>query len=100
MSLAHLEIRQKVITYAHKLQAERLVYSTAGNISVRVPGRDEALISATGVSLGDISASSSVSAAFSINFAGCPSTARFTLNMPWNSAVYDTGTLVSANQFQ
>ena len=38
MSIEHLEIRQKVITYARKLQAERLVYSTAGNISVRVPG--------------------------------------------------------------
>ena len=38
MSIEHLEIRQKVITYARKLQAERLVYSTAGNISVRIPG--------------------------------------------------------------
>jgi L-ribulose-5-phosphate 4-epimerase len=43
MSVAHLEIRQKVITYAHKLQAERLVYSTAGNISVRVPGQPHLL---------------------------------------------------------
>ena len=43
MSIAYLEIRQKVITYAHKLQAERLVYSTAGNISVRVPGRPDLL---------------------------------------------------------
>src|SRR5580693_2395155 len=43
MSIAHLEIRQKVITYAHKLQAERLVYSTAGNISVRVPGQPDLL---------------------------------------------------------
>lgn len=32
-----------------------LVGGAGGNISVRVPGRDEALISATGVSLGDIS---------------------------------------------
>lgn len=38
MSVTHREIREKVITYAKKLQAERLVYSTAGNISVRVPG--------------------------------------------------------------
>ena len=37
MSIDHLEIRKKIITYAHKLQAERLVYSTAGNISVRIP---------------------------------------------------------------
>jgi L-fuculose-phosphate aldolase len=29
--------REKVITYARKLQAERLVYSTAGNISLRIP---------------------------------------------------------------
>ena len=43
MSIAHLEIRQKVITYAHKLQAERLVYSTAGNISVRVPDQPRLL---------------------------------------------------------
>lgn len=40
MSVNHLETREKVITYAKKLQAERLVYSTAGNISVRVPGED------------------------------------------------------------
>jgi endo-1,4-beta-xylanase len=52
------------------------------------------------VSLGDIAASSAASASFSINFAGCSSIARFTLNVPWSSAVYDTGTLVSANQFQ
>jgi hypothetical protein len=50
--------------------------------------------------LGDIAASSAASASFSINFAGCSSIARFTLNVPWSSAVYDTGTLVSANQFQ
>ena len=52
------------------------------------------------VSLGDIAASSSASAAFTINFTGCSPIARFTLSMPWSSAVYDTGTLVSANQFQ
>jgi L-fuculose-phosphate aldolase len=37
MSLKWLEAREKVITYAHKLQAEHLVYSTAGNISMRIP---------------------------------------------------------------
>ena len=37
MTIDHLEIRKKIITYARKLQAERLVYSTAGNISVRIP---------------------------------------------------------------
>ncbi|WP_182886626.1 class II aldolase/adducin family protein [Microbispora sp. H10885] len=38
MSTKWLDTRQKVVAYARKLQAERLVYSTAGNISVRVPG--------------------------------------------------------------
>jgi endo-1,4-beta-xylanase len=52
------------------------------------------------VSLGDIAANSSANAVFSINFTGCANTARFTLHLPWSSAVYDTGTLVSANQFQ
>ena len=52
------------------------------------------------VSLGDIAASSAASASFLIDFAGCPSTARFTLNVPWSSAVYDSGALVSGNQFQ
>lgn len=41
MSVTYQETREKVITYAKKLQTERLVYSTAGNISVRVPGRDD-----------------------------------------------------------
>ena len=39
--MEHQEIRENVITYARKLQAERLVYSTAGNISARVPGAPE-----------------------------------------------------------
>jgi L-ribulose-5-phosphate 4-epimerase len=43
MTIEHLAIRQKVITYARKLQAERLVYSTAGNISVRLPEAPELL---------------------------------------------------------
>jgi L-fuculose-phosphate aldolase len=41
MSVRYQEIREQVISYAKKLQAERLVYSTAGNISVRVPGEPE-----------------------------------------------------------
>jgi L-ribulose-5-phosphate 4-epimerase len=36
MAIKWLETREKVVTYAKKLQAERLVYSTAGNISVRL----------------------------------------------------------------
>lgn len=38
MSSPRRKIREKVISYARKLQTERLVYSTAGNISARVPG--------------------------------------------------------------
>jgi endo-1,4-beta-xylanase len=52
------------------------------------------------VHLGDIAAGSTANASFTIDFTGCPATARFTLSMPWNSAVYNTGTLVSGNQFQ
>ncbi|MEV6010127.1 class II aldolase/adducin family protein [Streptomyces sp. NPDC051976] len=43
MATKWLETRLKVITYARKLQAERLVYSTAGNISMRIPGHLELL---------------------------------------------------------
>lgn len=38
MSVKYQEIREKIIFYSRKLQSERLVYSTAGNISSRVPG--------------------------------------------------------------
>jgi L-fuculose-phosphate aldolase len=37
MPVKWLPAREKVITYARKLQTERLVYSTAGNISMRIP---------------------------------------------------------------
>ena len=43
MSIKYLEIREKVVTYSRKLQAERLVYSCAGNISVRIPEAPELL---------------------------------------------------------
>jgi endo-1,4-beta-xylanase len=52
------------------------------------------------VSLGDIAAGNTANASFTIDFTGCSSISRFTLNMPWSSAVYNVGTLVSANQFQ
>ena len=53
------------------------------------------------VVLGDIKAGSTASTTLTINFTGCPSLARFTINMPWSSANgADTGTLVSGNQFQ
>ena len=42
MALQWQEAREKVIRYARKLQAERLVYSTAGNISLRIPARAHA----------------------------------------------------------
>lgn len=56
--------------------------------------------SAFPVVLGDITASDSASAAFTINFTGCANLARFTLKVPWSSAVYDTGTLTLGNQFR
>src|SRR5213596_3197646 len=37
------QARRKVVTFARKLQAERLVYSTAGNISMRIPGDPDLL---------------------------------------------------------
>lgn len=43
MAIKWLESRQKVITFARKLQAESLVYSTAGNISLRIPGEPDLL---------------------------------------------------------
>lgn len=43
MATKWLETRQKVVRFARKLQSERLVYSTAGNISVRIPGEPELL---------------------------------------------------------
>lgn len=52
------------------------------------------------VVLGDIPANGTAGANFTINFTGCPTTARFTVSAPWSSAVYDTGTYTSGNQFQ
>jgi endo-1,4-beta-xylanase len=56
--------------------------------------------SAFPVILGDIPANSSANAAFTIDFSSCSALSRFTLSMPWTSAVYYTGTLVSGNQFR
>jgi endo-1,4-beta-xylanase len=50
--------------------------------------------------LGDIASGNAASAAFTINFTGCASLARFTLKVPWSSAVYDTGTFTLGNQFR
>ena len=52
------------------------------------------------VVLGDIGSSDSASAAFTVDFTGCANLARFTLKVPWSSAVYDTGTLTLGNQFR
>jgi len=49
--------------------------------------------------LGNIAESKSVSAAFTVNFTGCPSGAKFNLSVPWNSATYDTGTFEKAVTF-
>jgi hypothetical protein len=50
--------------------------------------------------LGDIASGNAASAAFTINFTGCANLARFTLKVPWSSAVYDTGTFTLGNQFR
>ncbi|MBV9746133.1 MAG: endo-1,4-beta-xylanase, partial [Acidobacteriia bacterium] len=52
------------------------------------------------VMLGDIAQGSSAQAAFTINFTGCPVTARFGLSVPWSSATYHTGTFQLGNQFE
>ena len=50
--------------------------------------------------LGDIATGGSASAAFTIDFAGCDRSARFTLSVPWSSATYHTGTFVSGMEFR
>ncbi len=45
-----LTTRQRVIRYALKLQAEGLVYATAGNLSIRIPG-DPHLLAVTPTSM-------------------------------------------------
>lgn len=53
------------------------------------------------VALGDIASGGSANAAFTIDFTGCASLARFKLTMPWSAAngAY-TGTFVLGNQFR
>jgi endo-1,4-beta-xylanase len=46
------------------------------------------------VVLGDIAPTSTASAAFTIDFEHCSPNAQFILVVPWNSAKYETGTLV------
>ncbi|MGB8260585.1 MAG: endo-1,4-beta-xylanase [Terracidiphilus sp.] len=52
------------------------------------------------VLLGDIPLGKSSNAVYKINFTGCPANAAFTLSVPWNSAVYDTGTFTATSQQQ
>jgi L-ribulose-5-phosphate 4-epimerase len=43
MSEARNRARHEVITYSHRVQAEHLVYSTAGNVSTRVDGEPDVI---------------------------------------------------------
>ncbi len=54
------QLTDELVATCRKAFARGLVGGAGGNISVRVTGREEALISATGVSLGDIAPESVV----------------------------------------
>jgi endo-1,4-beta-xylanase len=54
----------------------------------------------TPASLGDLAVGASASASFTVNINGCDPLAKFTLNVPWSSAVYDTGTFVTSVDFK
>ena len=49
------ELAEELSRYSRLCYARRLVGAAGGNVSARVPGRDLALITATGVSLRDVS---------------------------------------------
>lgn len=51
------------------------------------------------VALGDIPASGTASASFTISIAGCDPESRFTLSVPWSSATYNTGILTKTLDF-
>ena len=51
------------------------------------------------VKLGDITTSGSASATFTVNFRNCQGVVRFTVSVPWSSAVYDTGTFTQTYQY-
>lgn len=48
------------------------------------------------IALGDIPTSGTASASFTVSIAGCNSSSQFSLSVPWSSATYDTGILVTA----
>jgi len=57
--------------------------------------------SAYPVALGDLASGGSASGAFTIDFSSCAATARFTLNVPYDSSSGNNAkTLVSGNQFR
>jgi endo-1,4-beta-xylanase len=51
------------------------------------------------IALGDIAASGTASASFTVSITGCNPHSEFTLSVPWSSAVYDTGTFVTSLDF-
>jgi len=53
----------------------------------------------TPASLGDLAVGASASASFTVSIVGCNPLAKFTLSVPWSSAVYDTGTFVTNLNF-
>ena len=52
------------------------------------------------VMLGDIAMSGAASAAFTVDFSSCDSSALFTLSAPWSSSTYHTGTFIWALEFR
>lgn len=54
------QLTDELVATCHKAFQRGLVGGAGGNISVRIPGQEEALVSATGVSLGDITLESVV----------------------------------------
>ncbi|HUK00845.1 MAG TPA: endo-1,4-beta-xylanase [Steroidobacteraceae bacterium] len=56
------------------------------------------IATAVPLSLGDIAAGASATAAFTINFGSCEKNAAFKLEAPWSSATYETGTLIEPDE--
>jgi endo-1,4-beta-xylanase len=52
------------------------------------------------IALGDIATSGTASAAFSVSLTGCHPDSLFLLSVPWNSAVYHTGTFETILDFK
>ncbi len=54
------QLRKELAEFSRRAFYRGLVSGAGGNISVRIPGTDRVLITATGVSLGDVDADSSL----------------------------------------